>query len=386
MKILHIDPIFGISGDMMISALVDAGASFDRLAALMKSIPSPLPPLTITRKSQGIIEGTRIVIGHSDLHFSLKEMRSIITNLPAPEAVRENALAMLAIIAKAEAKVHKVPVETVHLHELSHADTLIDVVAVSQAMNDLGIEKASCGAIPFGRGTISTAHGIIPNPPPAVTEILQGYPVIFVDEPLELVTPTGAAIVKHFVPEPRWRTPFTVTSSGYGVGTYEASKPDVLRVFVGTTTDETGGDDYVWVLETDLDDMETEYVGAVADRLRADGALDVLYFPVFMKKGRPGLRFSVIAPETAKERIMERLMTETSTFGLRMRREERRVLGRSTVTMDTPFGPVRVKQGLDRDGTVIKTHIEFDDVRALAETHDIPFRTMVSHIRRLLNN
>jgi uncharacterized protein (TIGR00299 family) protein len=384
MKILYIEPIAGISGDMTVSALVDAGAPFDAIAALLGRIPHNLPAVTPVRTRQGIMEGIHLDIAPSSLHLSVEEMKGIIAALGASDRVRDDALSMLDIIVAAEAAVHGVPPAHVHLHELSHIDTLIDVLAVAQAMESLGIEAVFCGPVPHGRGTIRTEHGIIPNPAPATVSILQGFPVTFLDIPVELTTPTGAAIVRHYA-RPGARPPaFRIRKTGCGLGSYPLEIPDLLRVHVGETA-EPSPDEEIWVLETDMDDTETEYLGAVAERLKEKGARDVLYFPVHMKKGRVGVRLSVSVPADRVDGLVDAVFRETSTFGLRLHRQERRTLTRKEEAIGTPYGRVRVKRGYSAGGELVKTHIEFDDVKGLADSSGLPYRELLRRIRALVD-
>jgi uncharacterized protein (TIGR00299 family) protein len=379
MNILYIDPIFGISGDMMISAFLDAGIPFDKLDRFLKTLPVDLPSIEAIKKHQGIIEGTHLNIAHSDVHLSVTEMGKLIGGLPIEPAIKADAVSMLAILAEAEAKVHGVPRNKVHFHELSHIDTLIDLLSVAWGMHHLGIEKVYSGPVPMGRGTIRTFHGVLPNPPPATVEILSGHRLLFLDEPVELTTPTGATIIRHYVKDKIPALAFTMQKIGYGIGSYESEKPDVLRIFIGQS-DDPFHDEEVWLLEVDLDDIQMEYTGAIADRIRQAGALDVLYFPVYMKKGRIGARLSVTAPTTALQQLIDTVFAETTTFGLRMRREQRRVLQREEKIAETSWGPVRLKNGYDRQGNLIKAHIEFDDVKNVADRERIPYRKALEAI------
>jgi pyridinium-3,5-bisthiocarboxylic acid mononucleotide nickel chelatase len=341
MKILYIDPIFGISGDMMIGAFVSAGLPFEEMSALLKKVPLQLPAITPVAQIQGVIEGIHLNIENSDLHLSIAEMEAVIAGLDVEEKIKQDAQGMLEIILNAESKIHGIGRNELHLHELSNIDTIIDLLCVAKGMDYFGIDRIYCGPVPCGRGTIKTAHGIIPNPPPVTLEILSGFPLVFYDEPLELTTPTGATIVRHYVKDRRTAPAFIIEKTGYGVGTYKTARPDALRIFIGIS-EEPARDEEVWVIECDLDDMEMEYMGAVADRIRRNGARDVLYFPVFMKKGRPGIRLSVtVSPETL-EHIVSMIFLETTTFGMRLKKEGRRVLKREEESAETSYGPVRV--------------------------------------------
>jgi len=381
MNILYIDPIFGISGDMTISAFIDAGMPFEELDGLLKKIPLAMPTIVPEKRMHGIIEGTHLNIEHSHTHLTIREMEEIIGNLDTDDKIKSDAKAMLEIILEAEGKVHGVSRDELHLHELSHIDTLIDLLGVAKGMHYFGIDRAFCGPVPHGRGTIKTSHGIIPNPPPVTLEILSGFNTTFIDEPLELTTPTGATIVSHYVKDKNFSPPpGNFDTIGYGVGTYKTDKPDVLRIFIGKTG-ELAFEEDVWVIETDLDDMEMEYISAVADRMRSAGALDVLYFPVHMKKGRIGLRFSITSKQETLQEMIDLLLAETTTFGMRLRKEQRSVLKREERLVDTSYGPVRVKFGYDRKGNPIKNHIEFEDVKRISEEKGLPLRTLLEALR-----
>ncbi|MBP7528544.1 MAG: nickel pincer cofactor biosynthesis protein LarC [Syntrophorhabdaceae bacterium] len=381
MRILYIDPVFGMSGDMMISALIDAGVPFEGLEKLLGKIPPEVPSVRPVRLTQGVISGIHLEIGPSDRHLTIAEMEEVLTGIDAEKPVKDDAMGMLSLIVAAESKIHDISRDKLHLHELSHIDTVIDLLCVAFGVRFLAADKVFCGPVPCGSGTITTSHGSIPNPPPVTLEILRGHQLIFYDDTLELTTPTGAAIAAYYA-QKQGKTPaFRPVREGYGVGTYKSSRPDVLRVFVGES-DELPYDQEVEVIEADIDDMEMEYVGAVAERIRAAGALDVLFFPVSMKKGRMGLRLSVTTERREFEKIVEIIFAETTTFGMRFRGSRRRVLRREEVTVPTSRGPVRIKKGFDARGRLVKTHIEFEDVRSIADATGIPYREALEMVRR----
>lgn len=380
MKILYIDPIFGISGDMTISAFIDAGLPFQEISALLEKVPLEFPAISPVRIQQGVIEGIHLNIEESDQHFTVSEMKSILNGLNVSERIKKDAMGMLELILHAESKIHGIGLDDLHLHELSHIDTLMDLLCVAKGMDYFGIGAVYCGPVPCGRGTIKTAHGIIPNPPPVTLEILDGFPLAMYDEPLELTTPTGAAIVRYFVGKKKTAPPFTPERIGYGMGTYSSARPDALRIFIGTS-ETLAIDEDVFIIECDLDDTDPEYIGVIADRIREDGALDVLYFPVYMKKGRPGIRISVtVAPDKAED-VMRMIFRETTTFGVRLRKDSRRILRRNERICETSFGPVRVKDGFDMSGAFLKSHIEFEDVRRIADEKGLPYRDVLQAIQ-----
>jgi pyridinium-3,5-bisthiocarboxylic acid mononucleotide nickel chelatase len=382
MNIIYFDPVMGISGDMTISALVDAGCPFALIQDLLGQLPVELPPMVVEKKRQGAVEGTYLRIGDSHSHFSVAEMKQMIGGLRAEDRIKRDALGILDILVHAEAKAHGVPEDEVHFHELSHIDTIIDILSVAGAVAYFRADKILSGPAPQGKGLVKTAHGIMPNPPPATAEILTGFDVIFRDVEGELTTPTGAAILKYYAKD-RTHISFTVASYGYGFGTRESAVPNVLRVFVGEAPD-VAVDEEVWVIEADMDDAEIEYMGAVADRLKSDGALDVVYFPVQMKKGRWGIRLSVTVTGPNVGLLSSRILAETSTFGVRFRSEFRRILDRQEGTKETTFGPVRVKMGYDKSGKVVKRHIEFEDVKKIADERGITYRELLDALKKEL--
>ncbi|MBA4392979.1 MAG: hypothetical protein C0407_05455 [Desulfobacca sp.] len=235
MNILYIDPVFGLSGDMMIAALLDAGLPFEELNQLYKRIPWPIPAIRPEKRKQGIVEGIHLHIDSSPVHLTIREMEDIIEKIDETERVKEDALAMLSILVNAEAKVHELPSEEVHFHELSHIDTIIDLLGVAKGMDYFEIERVFCGPVPHGRGSLKTAHGIISNPAPVTLEILSGIKMVFRDEPLELTTPTGATIVRYYAGDKNVVPPFKIEKTGYGLGSYQTDKPDVLKISVGKT-------------------------------------------------------------------------------------------------------------------------------------------------------
>jgi len=384
MNILYIDPIFGLSGDMLISAFLDAGMPFQELYDLLGKIPVDMPEMKPVGKNQGIIQGIHIEIAESKTHLSVVQMEHLIEDMNVESRIKNDAKGILDVLVAAEAKVHSVAREEVHFHELSHIDTLIDVVSVAKGMHYFGIEKVYCGPVPMGRGTIKISHGIVPNPPPATVEILTGYNLRFVDTPLELTTPTGAAVVRYYVKEMYQAPSFAMQKIGYGFGSYKSEMPDALRIFIGTSEDPSHEEE-IWLLEVDLDDMNMEYLGAVAEKMREEGALDALYFPVYMKKGRIGVRLSITSPIGALQKLIDAVLNETTTFGIRMHKFQRRVLRREEKTADTSFGPVRIKSGYDREGHLIKIHIEFDDVKKIADEKGLTYQSALELIKKELD-
>jgi len=381
MKIMFIDPVFGISGDMMIAALIHAGYPFESFLTTIKKIPLPVPDIEPESISQGVAEGIHLKIKNVDIHLTIEEMERIIHEIDVDEKVKKDALGMLHILINAESKIHNVLPDELHFHELSNIDTLIDLIGVAHGMNYFNAEKVFCGPVPCGNGTIKTSHGIIPNPPPVTLEMLSPFKIVFYDEPLELTTPTGATIIRYYAQKYHPVPAMKVERIGYGVGTYKSLRPDILRIFIGASEDKEGLDD-VWIIETDIDDMDLEYLAAAMERIRDAGALECIFFPVYMKKGRLGVRLSILVKDDKLEKVKNTIFSETTTFGVRMRRDSREILKREIKKEETPFGIVHVKYGYNTEGKCLKTHIEFEDVKKIADQTGISYLKLYNEIKR----
>jgi hypothetical protein len=293
--------------------------------------------------------------------------------------VKQKAEAVFRRVAVAEAKVHGLEVERVHFHEVGALDSIVDIVGACVALEALGRPRVLASAMVEGTGFVRCAHGRLPLPAPATLEILaaRGLPLAQCEEPHELVTPTGAALVAEFAEQLGPLPPFAATKIGYGLGTREnLTRPNVLRVLLGEATAREPHDwecDTVAVLETNLDDLSPELLGSFVDRALAARALDVFHTPIQMKKNRPAVKLTVLcAPEEA-ERFTAMMLRETSAFGVRRVTAERRKLRRESVSVTTPFGEVAVKLGR-LDGQVVQAAPEYESCRVLAERVQVPVK------------
>ncbi|MEL6543601.1 MAG: nickel pincer cofactor biosynthesis protein LarC, partial [Myxococcota bacterium] len=305
-------------------------------------------------------------------------IRAMIDGWEVDPRIRQRAQKILEALAHAEAKVHGTPLEKVHFHEVGAVDSIIDICGAAWGFHHLDLKKVVCSPINVGSGTVETEHGTLPVPAPATLELLRGIPSYSSGPPVELTTPTGAAIAKtqmdEFGPFPTM-TPKVI---GLGAGTRELSHPNVVRIVVGKFESDAKSlweRDDVEVLETHLDDVTAEVLGFVTDRLMEKGALDVAHGPVTMKKNRPGIRLTVIAPLGLGERLAEIVVRETGALGLRVRREPRLKVPRSVTTVKTRYGDVRVKVARFGDETLNVTP-EYDDCAKAAQTHGVPLRTV----------
>ncbi len=376
MRIAYFDCFSGASGDMILAACLDAGAQAglsvevlrDRLAGL--GVSGYRLEAARVRK-QGFAATQVTVELDPDAprpHRHLRHIREIIDRSSLSDRVRRQAAAVFTRLAEAEARVHGTEPEKVHFHEVGAVDAIVDIVGACIAMEQLGIEQVYCSPIPVGSGTVRCDHGLMPVPAPATAELLRGVPLAACDEPGELTTPTGAAVLTAlaagFGPMPAMVLEYT----GVGAGRRDGqTRANILRLLVGQTGQEAAEEaDEILVLEANLDDVTGEVIGHVYDRLFAAGALDVFTSPIYMKKNRPGTLLTVLAPPDRRDDIEAVLFAETTTFGVRSRPAGRRKLARSIETVQTALGPVRIKVGR-RGGQPVSAAPEFEDCRAAAE-------------------
>jgi len=304
---------------------------------------------------------------------NLVDILKLIDQAPLPDTVKQNSSRIFRRLAEAEGSVHGKPPEEVHFHEVGAVDSIVDIVGAALALHLLDVDRVYCSPFRLGTGSVTCAHGELPVPVPATVKLLRGCPVIQTDTVGELTTPSGAAILSTlaagFGPMPECK----IISDGYGAGTRDTpGKPNLLRVIIGET-DLGGYDaDTVSVIEANIDDMSPEYFGAITDRLLAAGALDATLAPIQMKKGRPAFLISVISPPDKAAKLQEIILRETSTFGVRTRREQRMKLQRREETVQTPYGEIRIKIGL-LDGERIKAKPEYEDCVRAANSHNVSF-------------
>jgi uncharacterized protein (TIGR00299 family) protein len=383
MKIAYFDCFSGISGDMVLGALADAGAPLERIEAELRKLSVAGWSIAAERVKRKGLAATKVNVtsGEQHLHRGLAEILGIIERAGLPERVAARASAIFRRLGEAEAKVHDLPVERVHFHEVGAVDAIVDIVGACAGFELLGLEEFYCSPLNVGGGRVETAHGTLPVPAPATAELLRGAPSYSTGIERELVTPTGAAIVatlcRSFGPMP----PMQAQAVGYGAGTAELSaQPNVLRIFVGEAAEKTAGagfDELVAVIETNVDDMNPQLYGYFAERALAAGALDVFAAPVQMKKGRPGQHVTVLCAPAAANAIVELLFRETTTIGVRITEARRRTLVRESVEVATPLGPVRMKVAR-LDGQVLNAAPEFDDCRRIAAERNVPLKQVMA--------
>ncbi len=380
MSDLYLDAYSGISGDMMLGALLDLGVPREHLVAELERLALPGWRLEQERVEQHGVTGARANVHLDDgpqPHRHLSDIRAIIHSSSLSLCIQEDALGVFELLAHAEARVHGAGVEEVHFHEVGAVDAIIDIVGACVGLAYLGVSQFDCSPLPLGTGFVRAAHGTLPLPAPATLEILAGSGVTLLpgQGEGEMVTPTGAALVAHFG---RFEDSVVLrpTRIGYGFGTRVLPWPNALRaILTEEAAQPTLETDAVTLLECNVDDMSAEVFPYVIERLLEHGALDAWTTPVTMKKGRPATVLSVLTRAGEEERFADILLRETTTLGVRYVPWRRLKAGREMRTVRTQWGEVRVKQKL-LDGAVADAAPEYEDCARLAREHDVPLRAV----------
>lgn len=397
MKIAYLDVFCGISGDMMLGALVDAGVPLADLEAELRKLPVHGWKFEVEEVRKMGLRATKLTVAdtshhhhhdhdeHRDHHhgMSADAVIDIIKGGDLAPHLIERAVAVVERIAEAEAAAHGVPREQVHFHELGGVDTVIDVVGAVVGLDLLGIEKLYCSPLPMAHGFVNTAHGRLPVPPPAVVNLLPGIPTVVLDVEGETVTPTGAGLAVVLA-EFTARPPMTVSKIGLGAGYKDFPVPNVLRLMIGEAEvgtrvgGATGPDDTptsVVKIEANLDDMSPELFGFAAEQIFAAGAVDVWATPIFMKKNRPATLLSAVCAADRADSVITAILTHTTSFGVRTSLWQRECLDREHVSVETAYGTIRIKLGR-RDGKTLTAAPEYADCAAAAEASGVPLKAV----------
>ncbi len=402
MKTLYLDIFSGISGDMFLGAMIDLGVEFAALEKELRKLNVDGYRLHCARKQKSNIEGVKfdvelLLMPVSDSGISLSpalhdhhhehardytQIRELIGSSSLSEWVKEKAVAVFHRVAVAEGKVHGMAPEDVHFHEVGAVDSIVDIVGACIALELLGKPRVLSAAVVEGTGWVQCAHGRFPVPTAATLEILgaRGVAVTQCEEPAELVTPTGAALLAEFAESFGGMHGLVPEKIGYGLGTRDCqTRPNVLRACLGETKASSDAPALDWetdrvvVLETNLDDISAEALGHFMEAVLRAGALDVFHTPVQMKKNRPGVLVSVLCETVDADRFTESMLRETSAFGVRRTVVERRKLKREVKTVETKYGPVDVKFGF-LNGEAVQIAPEYETCRALAEKTGAPLK------------
>jgi uncharacterized protein (TIGR00299 family) protein len=381
--IAYFDCFSGISGDMVLGALVDAGANLRVIEADLRRLGLGNWSISAEKVKREAIFATQVKVEsredhhHRGLSIILKRIEGAKL---APRAA-ERAKNIFTRLAEAEATVHQVQVEEVHFHEVGAVDSIIDIVGAAIGFELLGIDEFACSAFDVGAGQVKTAHGLLPVPAPATAELLRGAPIYSSGIPHELVTPTGAAIATTLatrfavVPEMKLR------AIGHGAGSVNLKEQaNLLRLLIGESVMSEAGERWespVTVIETNLDDMSPQIYGYFAEKALAAGALDVFSSPVQMKKNRPGLLVTLLSESANVSRLIDLVFRETTTIGVRTYEARRKTLDREFVPVETPFGSVRMK--ISRmNGSVLNAAPEYEDCQRIAKEKGIPLKQVIA--------
>lgn len=378
----YLDCPSGISGDMFLSCLVDAGWSVEELKRSVGKLSLPEEEYVIEGKSvmKGPLRATQVSVGivASKNHRHLKDIRQIIEGSGLSQRVKDRALGIFTRLAHAEAKVHGMSVESVHFHEVGAVDAIVDIVGAAAGMEALGMTRLYASPLPLAEGWAKTAHGLIPLPAPATLELLAAAhaPTRPAPGPGELVTPTGAAILAECATftQPR----MVLEKIALGAGQKDFNWPNIARLWLGE--DRHSGP--LVQLETNIDDMNPQFYTPVTEKLFSLGALDVWLTPTQMKKGRPATMLSVLAPAQAETVLAETILRETTTLGLRVHTVTRHEARREMRTVETPWGPAGVKLKYLGDA-VVSAMPEYEDCLAIARKHGIPIQQVMEKVQEL---
>jgi hypothetical protein len=386
MKLAYFDCFSGISGDMTLGALVDAGCDLALLRSELQALQVPGWTITSEKVWKNGMSATfvRVITEDQTKHRSLSAILEIFDQSQLTKPVKKNASAIFCKLGEAEALVHDVPLEKIHFHEVGAVDAIVDIVGACIGFESLAIQKFACSPLNVGGGTAKMAHGVLPVPAPATAKLLQGKPTYSNGVERELVTPTGAAIVvtlcDTFGPQPA----MSVSSIGYGAGSADLEgQPNVVRIMIGEAAEKVvpGFDEEISVIEANLDDMNPQIYGYFQERALAAGALDVYTTPVQMKKNRPGTLLTLLCRPQDANALMALIFAETTTFGARTYSAQRRTLPRESVNVRTQYGDVRIK--LSRvNGRILHVAPEFEDCRKLASEKNVPLRRVISDALR----
>lgn len=387
MKIAYFDCFSGISGDMILGALVDAGVPFDKLKGGLSCLNLEGYTITATTALKKGIKATKVdvVIETPDLPGRpLKDLRTILSESALDDSTKERSLAIFQRLAEAEAVVHHCPVEEVHFHEVGHIDTIVDVVGSVWGLQWLGIDKVISSPIDTGSGHVEMSHGIFPVPAPVTAELLKGVPVYSSGIERELTTPTGAAIITAVASSFQSMPEMRLSAIGYGAGGWDLSeKANLLRVLIGEEIQNYGRDE-VALLETNIDDMSPQVYDYLIDRLLQAGALDVYITPVIMKKSRPAHVLSIVAREENLETLQRIVFQETTTLGIRIKKMGRSILKREIKEVELPYGKVKVKVSSGPDGTM-NIVPEYEDCKRIAMETGLPLKDIIELAKKLGN-
>ena len=381
MKIAYFDCCAGISGDMVLGALVDSGLDVSILRRELAKLHLGDYSISASKDERHHITGTNIKVRfkESGHHRTFKEIKNIINKSRLTTKVKVLSTSIFENLAKAEAKVHGCRVDDVHFHEVGAIDSIVDIVGTAIGIEKLGIGQVYASPLPLGSGWVKTSHGRMPVPAPATLELLKGVPVASSLTASELTTPTGAAIIKTLSLSFGNMPHMEIEGTGYGIGDRSFKEiPNILRLIIGKRT---GNTERLIIVETNMDDMNPQIYEYLMSRLFKNGALDVFLMPIQMKKGRPAILLKVLCSENKKGNIIDTIFEETTTIGVRTYEVERHCLERRIENVSTPYGKVRVKVA-ERNGKVLNIQPEYEDCKEIAEKKKLPLKEVMDSAKK----
>lgn len=393
MKILYYDCFSGISGDMHLGAMIDLGVDPQHLLAQLELLELDGYRINITRDRRKGISGTRVDViiedakSSSHHHRNLEDIRKIIDGSRLDGRVKDRSLRMFTKLAEAEAEVHGESIDQVHFHEVGAVDSIVDIVGAAICIEFLQPDRIMSSEVELGGGFVKCEHGTFPVPAPATSEILEGVPVRTGAVRFELTTPTGALILACNVDEFASMDGLEIRKTAYGIGQKDLDIPNVLRVYLAEKAEKATkayGTEMAWLLECNIDDMNPEMYGFVMDTLFDMGADDVFITPIIMKKARPASTLSVLCSGNRKETLIEALLTQTTSLGVRAHEVDKTMLQREFSKLQTSYGEVTVKTAIYK-GQKLKAKPEYEDCVRLAREHGIPVQQIYQEIAGIIN-
>ena len=386
----YFDCFSGISGDMTLGALLDLGVPLEWLKEQLRRVPLADFDIVVSPVQRHGIHAASVQVevldSKTSRHYS--DIRDLIENSPLSDSVKSASLAIFKRLAEAEARIHHCPVDHVHFHEVGGVDAIVDIVGAALGLDYLGIKKIVASPVPLGKGFVACSHGTLTVPAPATLEILEGVPVYGTDIPYELVTPTGAAIIRSLAQGFELMPEMVIARIGYGAGQRDLEdRPNLLRIILAAESESAAdldgklSEDQVTIVETCIDDMNPEIFGYLMERLFEEGALDVYWIPVQMKKNRPGTMLQVLCKDDSRDRLIGRVLSETTTTGVRYYRSQRRLLWRDQLKIKTTYGVIPVKRIQDPGGN-IRLVPEYEVCRQIALERKIALRLVYETVTR----
>jgi uncharacterized protein (TIGR00299 family) protein len=374
-KIAYLDCFAGVSGDMVLAAMLDLGLPTEVLTKGWQMLGLKGVEVKQQRVQRGGLMGVQVEVaeqGKSVLR-DYGQMRQVINDSKLPAGVKEQSLKILQTLAQVEAAIHNVAIDKVHFHEIGGIDTIVDAVGAALGVAYFNWETVICSPLPLGRGFVDAGHGRLPLPAPATMALLKGVPVVPAAAEGETVTPTGAAIVTTLASEFGPVPAMEVTGIGYGAGTRDPHDvPNLLRIIQGVWSEKKAED--VWVLEADVDDMIPELLPYLNQLLLKEGAVDASVIPIQMKKGRPGFTIRCLATAALREKLAQLILRESTTLGIRMYPVERVILAREEREVETAYGTIKIKVAFNNEGKVLNLMPEYESCRQAAEVKQVPLK------------